>query len=48
MKKIIIFAMKMNSPAVFNSHWSCVAVAQLLLFLIDSTDQSDTDDPTVF
>ena len=47
-KKIkIIIVLKMNSLAVFHSHWRCVAAPNLLLFLIGSTDQLDVFCPTV-
>ena len=39
--------LKENYLAVFNSHWSNFAVMKPLLFLIDSTDQSDRFCPTV-
>ena len=38
---------KVNASPVFNSHWCNFADMKPLLFLIGSTDQLDTDVPTV-
>ena len=48
MKKIIIFTLKMISPAVFNSHWFVFADMKPLIGGGSSTDQLDTFVPTVF
>ena len=41
MKIQIIITLKINSLAVFHSHWICVADTNLFLFLIGSTRQLD-------
>ena len=48
MKTIIIFTLKMSSPAVFNSHWFVFADMKPLIGGGSSTDQLDTFVPTVF
>ena len=47
MENIIFFMLKMNTLAVFHSHWFNFSDMKPLIFLIDSTDQSDTFCPTV-
>ena len=47
MKNKIIYVLKLNALAVFNSHWRNFAAMKPLLFLIGSTDQLDVFCPTV-
>ena len=47
MKNKIIYVLKLNALAVFNSHWRNFAAMKPLLFLIGSADQLDVFCPTV-
>ena len=48
MKKKTIFMLKMNSSAVFNSHFFVFRDMKPLFSVTESIDQSDTNAPTVF
>ena len=47
MKNKIIYVLKLNALAVFNSHWRNFAAMKPLLFLIGYADQLDVFCPTV-